>query len=81
VRVNKKRAIAFGIGGWKGAIALSDKKGSRNAGIAGWKGAIALSEKKGDRFWDSWMERNDRPLGFDMGKAIAINFYSRIRIL
>ncbi|MCC3437241.1 hypothetical protein [Microcoleus sp. PH2017_05_CCC_O_A] len=28
--------------------------------------------KKGDRFWDSWMERSDRPLGFGMGKAIAV---------
>ena len=33
--------------------------------------AIALSDNKGDRFWDSWMERSDRPLGFGMGKAIA----------
>jgi hypothetical protein len=31
-----------------------------------------VNKNKGDRFWDSWMERSERTLGFSMRKAIAL---------
>ncbi len=45
------------------------------------KRAIALSDKKGDRFWERWMERSDRPLGYLGKRAIALLSQQKLKQL